>query len=42
MNPLKSYKVIVEEEGFNTAVLEIDLIANEKEEKDLVVKLTKK
>lgn len=42
MNPLKSYKAIVEEEGFNTVVIEIDLIANEKEEKDLIIKLTKK
>lgn len=42
MNPLKSYKAIVEEEGFNTVVIEIDPMAYEKEPAELNIKLTKK
>lgn len=42
MNPLKSYKAIVEEEGYNTVVVEIDPMANEKEPTDLIIRMTKK
>ena len=42
MNPLKSYKAIVEEDGFNTVVVEIDPMAFEKEPNDLTIKITKK
>lgn len=42
MNPLRSYKAIVEEEGYNTAVIMIDPMAYETEESELIIKLTKK
>jgi hypothetical protein len=42
MNPLKSYRAIVEEPGYNPVVMEIDPMAFEKEESELVIKLTKK
>lgn len=42
MNPLKSYKAIVEEEGYNTVVVEIDPMAYENEPTELIIKLTKK
>ena len=41
MNPLKSYKAIVECEGFKTVVVDIDPIAFEKTPKDLEFKLEK-
>ncbi len=41
MNPLKSYKAIVECEGFKTLVLDIDPTAFEKTPKDLEFKLDK-
>lgn len=41
MNPLKSYKAIVERDGYTTAVMTIDPLAFEKTEKDLEFKLTK-
>lgn len=42
MNPLKSYKAIVEEDGFNTVIVEIEPMAFEKEPSDLNIKMTKK
>lgn len=42
MNPLKPYKAIIEEEGFQTMILDIEPIANETIEKDLIISLTKK
>jgi hypothetical protein len=42
LNPLKSYKAIVEEEGFQTMTLDIEPIANELFEKELILSLTKK
>jgi len=42
LNPLKYYKVIVEEDGFNTVVMDIDPVAFEKQESDLIIKMTKK
>lgn len=42
MNPLKAYKAIIEEEGFQTMVLDIEPIANELFEKELILSLTKK
>jgi hypothetical protein len=42
LNPLKSYKAIVEEEGFDTVVVDIDPVAFEKQETDLIIKMTKK
>jgi hypothetical protein len=41
MNPLKSYKAIVQEEGFKPVVLDIEPIASEKEETVLTIKLLK-
>ena len=42
MNPLKSYKAIVEEDGFQTIMLDIEPLANELSEKELIFSLTKK
>ena len=42
MNPLKPYKAIIEEEGFQTMILDIEPLANEQIEKDLIISLTKK
>lgn len=42
MNPLKSYRAIVEDDGFNTVVIEIDPMAFEKEPSELIIKMTKK
>jgi tetratricopeptide (TPR) repeat protein len=42
MNPLKSYKAIVEHQGYNTIVVDIEPIAFEKFEKNLEFKLFKK
>lgn len=42
MNPLKAYKAIVEEEGFQTMIVDIEPIANESADKDLILSLTKK
>lgn len=42
INPLKSYKAIVEEEGFQTMTLDIEPLANEILEKELILSLTKK
>lgn len=42
LNPLKYYKIIVEEEGYNTVAVDLDPVAFEKQEKDLIIKMTKK
>lgn len=42
LNPLKYYKIIVEEDGFNTVAMDLDPVAFEKQEKDLIIKMTKK
>lgn len=42
MNPVKYYKAIVEWEGYNTMVVDIEPLAFEKTEKDLEFKLEKK
>lgn len=42
MNPLKSYKAIVESEGYTTMVMDIEPLAFEKIEKDLEIKLERK
>jgi hypothetical protein len=42
MNPVKSYKAIVEEEGFQTIIIDIEPIASEIVEKELILNLTKK
>lgn len=42
MNPLRSYKAIVEEDGFQTMILDIEPLANEQTETDLILSLTKK
>jgi hypothetical protein len=42
MNPLKSYKAIVQEEGYQNLVVEIEPLAFEKIDKDLEFKLIKK
>jgi hypothetical protein len=41
MNPLKSYKVIIQEEGFKSVVMDIEPLAVEKEESTLTIKLIK-
>lgn len=42
MNPLKSYKIIVEDEGYDRLVIDLDPIAFQKTEEDLIIKMTKK
>ncbi|MBS1650795.1 MAG: PD40 domain-containing protein [Bacteroidetes bacterium] len=42
INPLKSYKAIVESDGYNTIVVDIDPIVNEKKNNDIIFKLSKK
>jgi hypothetical protein len=42
MNPLKSYKAIVEYEGYTTLVVDIDPLAFEKTHEDLEFKIIKK
>lgn len=42
MNPLKSYKAIVEEEGCQTMIVDIEPLVNEKTETDLILSLTRK
>lgn len=42
MNPLKTYKAIIEEEGFATAVVDLDPLNDVNDEKELVIKLTRK
>lgn len=42
MNPLKAYKAIVEEEGYQTMIVDIEPIVSEREENELILSLTKK
>lgn len=42
MNPVKPYKLIVEEEGYHTIILDMEPLANDKEETELILSLTKK
>jgi hypothetical protein len=42
MNPVKSYKAIIEEDGFQTMILDIEPIASDAAENDLIISLTKK
>jgi hypothetical protein len=42
LNPLKSYKAIIEEEGFQTMILDIEPLANELMENELILSLTRK
>ncbi|MBK7667255.1 MAG: PD40 domain-containing protein [Sphingobacteriaceae bacterium] len=42
LNPLKYYKIIVEEDGFTTVAMDLDPVAFEKQETDLIIKMTKK
>lgn len=42
VNPLKAYKAIIEEEGFQTMILDMEPLANETIEKELILSLTKK
>lgn len=42
MNPVKAYKAIVEEEGFQTMILDIAPLANEQSDDELILSLTKK
>ncbi|MES2566926.1 MAG: hypothetical protein V4565_08670 [Bacteroidota bacterium] len=42
MNPLKAYKAIVEEDGFQTMIVDIEPIVTELIEKELILSLTKK
>lgn len=42
VNPLKTYKVIVQEEGFQSMVIELEPMVMEKTESELTIKLIKK
>ncbi len=42
MNPVKAYKVIVEEEGYQTMVLDIEPMVNEQDDSELILSLTRK
>lgn len=42
MNPVKSYKAIVEEEGCQTMIVDLEPLANEQGETDLILNLTRK
>jgi len=42
MNPLKSYKAIIEEEGFQTMILDLEPLATENTDSELILSLTKK
>ncbi len=42
MNPLKQYKAIIEEEGFQTMIHEIEPLVKERDDIDLIFSLTKK
>ena len=42
MNPVKSYKAIIEEESCETMILDLEPLANEKEDNDIILNLTKK
>lgn len=42
MNPVKSYKAIVEEEGCQTMIVDLEPLANEQGDTDLILNLTRK
>ena len=42
LNPYKSYKAIVEEEGYHTMIFELEPCTNDWEDNDLILSLTKK
>jgi hypothetical protein len=42
MNPLKAYKAIIEEDGFQTMILDLEPLANENSDSELILSLTKK
>jgi hypothetical protein len=42
MNPLKLYKAIIEEEGYSTVVMDIDPLIDEDQDKEIIIKLTRK
>jgi tetratricopeptide (TPR) repeat protein len=42
MNPVKSYKAIVEEEGCQTMIVDLEPLANERGDSDLILNLTRK
>lgn len=42
MNPVKSYKAIVEEEGYQTMIVDLEPLANEQGDTELILSLTKK
>ena len=42
VNPLKTYKVIVQEEGYQSMVIELEPLVMEKKESELTIKLIKK
>lgn len=42
VNPLKSYKAIIEEDGFQTMILDLEPLASELGDSELIISLTKK
>ena len=42
LNPLKEYKAVVEEDGYQTMTIEIEPLVKEREETDLILNLSKK
>lgn len=42
LNPLLTYKLVIEEEGYQTMIIELEPLAKEKDESDLILSLTKK
>ncbi|MBS1637765.1 MAG: PD40 domain-containing protein [Bacteroidetes bacterium] len=42
MNPMKAYKAIVEEEGCQTMIVDLDPLVNEREDNELILNLTLK
>lgn len=42
VNPLKYYKAIIEEDGFQTMILDLEPLANESSESEMILSLTKK
>ena len=42
MNPVKSYKAIIEEESCQTMIIDIEPLANEIVDNDIILSLTKR
>lgn len=42
MNPLKTYKAIIEEDGYQTMILDLEPLATENSDSELIISLTKK